>query len=87
MRADHLYAFKRDLVVDDAREIHLRQRGNILGPEFLGEDRSARPSPHVFVLDDGHDEHVALVLRQIQVPDDAGVDQVEHAVALNDGLS
>ena len=68
----------------DGDEVDALERREHLGPELLGERRPVRPLVDMLVGRDGDDEHVAHRPGFFEVPQVADVEQVEHAVAMDD---
>lgn len=73
--------------VFDVDPIDEGEGGEILGAELFGDEGASGALLHLGVAGDGDEEEVAFALGLAEVSDVAGVDDVEAAVALDDGFA
>ncbi len=75
------------LVGIDVDIIDELEGGEIFGAEFLGDVGAAFAFADVGVAGEGDDEDVALLFGELKIADVAGMDDVEAAVAVDDGFA
>jgi len=76
-------------LIKNSDKVHAGERGENISPLLLGKDGSsfAFELPDGRVAVEGHDQDVALFFGSLQIPDMAGMDQVEAAVGQDDDLA
>ena len=76
----------RIVLLEDDHRIHARERGENFGSLVLRRDRPQRPLDGAdrSIRIDAHDERIAFAACRLEVPDVAGVQEVEHAVGEHD---
>src|SRR5207249_2434600 len=86
VRTQELDRLHRRRPLVDRADVDALQRRDRFGAAPVVEDRTAGALVHEPVGRDGHHEDVPVAARRLEVADVAGVQEIEHTVALDDGL-
>ena len=68
----------------DRDQVHRFEHSERFRAQSRGECRASRALVHKTIWRDGHGEHVAQLSRGLEMPQVANVQQIEHAVAMDD---